>query len=48
MVLFEVSVAILNHISDSRLVLLSNCRHWPPFEKRAEWAARVLGIPRGY
>src|SRR5215469_15390142 len=33
MVPFEVSIAILNHIADSRLVLLNNCGHWPPFEK---------------
>jgi hypothetical protein len=36
MVPFEVSIAILNHIADSRLVLLNNCGHWPPFEKPAE------------
>jgi hypothetical protein len=30
MVPFEVSIAILNHIADSRLVLLNNCGHWPP------------------
>ena len=35
MVAFEVSIAILNHIADSRLVLLNNCGHWPPFEKPA-------------
>ena len=27
MVPFEVSIAILNHIADSRLVLLNNCGH---------------------
>src|SRR5215472_13963264 len=31
MVPFEVSIAILNHAAGSRLVLLNNCRHWPPF-----------------
>ena len=45
---FEVSIAILNHIADSRLVLLNNCEHWPRFEKPAEWAAQVLGFLRGY
>ena len=40
MVPFEVSIAILNHIPDSRLVLLNNCGHWPPFEKPAEWPRR--------
>jgi pimeloyl-ACP methyl ester carboxylesterase len=48
MVPFEVSIAILNHIADSRLVLLNNCGHWPPFEKPAEWAAHVLAFLRGY
>ena len=45
---FEVSIAILNHIADSRLVLLNNCGHWPPFEKPVEWAAQVLAFLRDY
>ena len=48
MVPFEVSIAILNHIADSRLALLNNCGHWPPFEKSAEWTAQVLAFLRGY
>jgi len=48
MVPFEVSIAILNHIADSRLVLLNNCGHWPPFEKPAEWSAQVLAFLEGY
>ena len=48
MVAFEVSLAILNHVADSRLVLLNNCGHWPPFEKPAEYAAHVLGFLKGY
>ena len=48
MVAFEVSIAILNHIADSRLVLLNDCGHWPPFEKPAEYATHVLGFLRGY
>ncbi|HEU0154438.1 MAG TPA: alpha/beta hydrolase [Stellaceae bacterium] len=48
MVPFEVSIAILNHIADSRLVLLNNCGHWPPFEKPAEWTAQVLAFLRSY
>jgi pimeloyl-ACP methyl ester carboxylesterase len=48
MVPFEVSIAILNHIADSRLVLLNNCGHWPPFEKPAEWSAHVLAFLKGY
>lgn len=48
MVPFEVSIAILNHIADSRVVLLNNCGHWPPFEKPAEWTAQVLAFLNGY
>ncbi len=45
---FEVSIAILNPIADSPLVLLNNRGHWPPFEKPAEWTAQVLAFLRGY
>jgi len=48
MVAFEVSIAILNHIADSRLVLLNSCGHWPPFEKPAEYTAHVLAFLKGY
>jgi pimeloyl-ACP methyl ester carboxylesterase len=48
MVPFEVSIAILNHIAESRLVLLNNCGHWPPFEKPEEWTAHVLAFLVGY
>jgi len=48
MVAFEVSLAILNHVADSRVVLLNDCGHWPPFEKPAEYAAHVLGFLKGY
>jgi 2-hydroxymuconate-semialdehyde hydrolase len=44
---FEVSIAVLNNIADSRLVLLNNCGHWPSFEKPAEWTAQVLSVPAG-
>jgi 2-hydroxy-6-oxonona-2,4-dienedioate hydrolase len=47
MVPFEVSIAILSHIADSRLELLNNCVG-PPFEKPAEWIAQVLAFLRGY
>jgi hypothetical protein len=30
------------------LMLLNSCGRWPPFEKPAEWAARVLAFLRGY
>ena len=48
MVAFEVSIAILNHVADSRLVLLNNCGHWPPFEKPEEYTAHVLAFLKGY
>jgi pimeloyl-ACP methyl ester carboxylesterase len=48
MVPFEVSIAILNHIADSRLVLLNRCGHWPPFERPDEYTAQVLGFLKGY
>ena len=38
---FEVGIAI-------RLVLLNNCRHWPPFEEPAEWTAQVLAFLKGF
>jgi pimeloyl-ACP methyl ester carboxylesterase len=48
MVPFEISITILNHIADWRLVLLNNCGHWPSCEKSAEWATQVLAFLRGY
>jgi pimeloyl-ACP methyl ester carboxylesterase len=48
MVAFEVSISILNHIADSRLVLFNNCGHWPPFEKPEEYTAQVLSFLKGY
>ena len=48
MVAFEVSIAILNHIENSRLVLLNNCGHWAPFEKPVEWTAHLLAFLQRY
>ena len=48
MVAFEVSIAILNHVANSRVVLLNNCGHWPPFEKPEEYTAHVLAFLKGY
>ena len=48
MVASEVSIAILNHILGSRLVLLNNCGHWSHFEKPAERAAQILAFLKGY
>jgi pimeloyl-ACP methyl ester carboxylesterase len=48
MVAFEVSIAILNHIADSRLVLLNNRGRRPPFEKPAEWTTQILAFLWSY
>ena len=48
MVVFEVSIAILNHIDDSRMVLLNKCGHWPPFEKPKEYTTQVMAFLKGY
>jgi 2-hydroxy-6-oxonona-2,4-dienedioate hydrolase len=45
MVPFEVSIAILNHIADSRLVLLNNCGHWPPCRSSDGGALRATRLP---
>jgi pimeloyl-ACP methyl ester carboxylesterase len=47
-VAFGVSNAILNHVADSRLLLLNNGGRWPPFEKSAECAAQILAFLKGY
>jgi hypothetical protein len=44
---FELSIAILNHIRNSRLVLVSSGGHWPPFEKLGEWTAQFLACLQG-
>ena len=48
MVPFEVSIAILNHIADLRLVLLNNCGHVPALREARQWIAQVLAFLRGY
>ena len=47
MVPFEVSIKMLNHIPDSRMLLLNGCGHWPPFEKPQEYAAHVITFLEG-
>jgi pimeloyl-ACP methyl ester carboxylesterase len=44
MCVFEIGIAALNNIDDSRLVLLNNCGHWPPYEKPAEYTAHLLNF----
>jgi pimeloyl-ACP methyl ester carboxylesterase len=39
---FEIGIAALNHIDDSRLVVLNKCGHWPPYEHPQEYTAQVL------
>lgn len=44
MCVFEIGIAALNNIEDSRLVLLNNCGHWPPYEKPEEYTAHLLNF----
>jgi pimeloyl-ACP methyl ester carboxylesterase len=46
MVQFEVSINMLNHIENSRMLLLNNTGHWPPFERPVEYAEHVLTFLR--
>jgi 2-hydroxy-6-oxonona-2,4-dienedioate hydrolase len=41
---FEIGIAALNRIDDSRLVLLNKCGHWPPYEHPEEYTAQVLNF----
>ncbi|MAF38801.1 MAG: alpha/beta hydrolase [Chloroflexi bacterium] len=44
MCVFEIGIAALNNITDSRMVLLNNCGHWPPYEKPEEYTAHLLNF----
>jgi pimeloyl-ACP methyl ester carboxylesterase len=48
MCVFEIGIAALNNLPDSRLVVLNNCGHWVPFEKPEEYTAHVLNFLRGW
>jgi 2-hydroxy-6-oxonona-2,4-dienedioate hydrolase len=41
-----IGIAALNHIDNSRLVLLNKCGHWPPYEHPEEYTAQVLNFLR--
>jgi 2-hydroxy-6-oxonona-2,4-dienedioate hydrolase len=41
---FEIGIAALNQINDSRLVVLNKCGHWPPYEHPEEYTAQVLNF----
>ncbi len=47
MCVFEIGIAALNNIADSRLVVLNNCGHWVPYEKPEEYTSHVLNFLRG-
>jgi pimeloyl-ACP methyl ester carboxylesterase len=47
MVAFEVSIAILNHIEDSRLVLLHNCKPLPPTREAGGLDGAGARVPAG-
>ena len=44
MCVFEIGIAALNHIDDSRLIVLNNCGHWAPYEKPEEYTSHVLNF----
>lgn len=44
MCVFEIGIAALNHIADSRMVLLNSCGHWAPYEKPEEYTSHVLNF----
>ena len=48
MCVFEIGIAGLNHLADSRLVALSNCGHWVPYEKPEEYTSHVLNFLSGW
>ncbi len=48
MCVFEIGIAALNNLEDSRLVALNNCGHWAPFEKPEEYTAHVLNFLQGW
>jgi pimeloyl-ACP methyl ester carboxylesterase len=47
MVALEVSIAALNHIDNTRMVILNHCGHWPPYEKPEEYTSFVLSFLKG-
>ena len=44
MVALGVSLAALNHIDNTRMVILNHCGHWPPFEKPKAYTPFVLSF----
>ena len=44
MCVFEIGIAMLNHIADSRMVLFNRCGHWPPYEKPDEYNSQVVNF----
>jgi len=48
MCVFEIGIAALNNIDDSRLVLLNKCGHWPPYEKPEEYTSHLLNFLKNY
>jgi 2-hydroxy-6-oxonona-2,4-dienedioate hydrolase len=41
---FEVGIKSLNHLSNSQLVIMNKCGHWPCYEKPEEYNAHVLNF----
>jgi len=38
---YEIGLTILNYVANSRIVVLNDCGHWPPYEKPEEYNAYV-------
>ena len=38
---YELGLTILNYVADSRIVVLNDCGHWPPYERPEEYNAYV-------
>ena len=38
---YEIGLTILNYIANSRIIVLNNCGHWPPYECPEEYNAYV-------
>jgi 2-hydroxy-6-oxonona-2,4-dienedioate hydrolase len=47
MVPVEVGLAVMNYLTDSRLVIFNNCGHWPPYEFPEDYNRQVLNFLKG-
>ena len=38
---YEIGLTILNYVADSRIIVLNDCGHWPPYERPEEYNTYV-------